>query len=426
MGRKNTLAIFGGKPVRNRPFPAYPVLGKEEEKAVVNVIKSGRLSTFAASRGKFFLGGAKIQEFEKMFADYHNVKYAICVNSATAGLHVALAACGIGPGDEVIVPPYTFTATATSVLMHNAIPVFADIELSTYCIDPEDIEKKITRFTKAIVPVHLLGHPAEMEKIMNLARKYKLKVIEDNAQSPGARYKNKLTGTIGDMGVFSFQETKNLAIGEGGMIITNNKELAERSRMLRNHGEAVIEGQSRNYLSNIVGWNYRMTEVEAAIGIEQLRKFDALTNKRIKLAQYLRKGLTGMLGINISAVKPYVSHVFHVVALEYDENIVGVNRATFVKALIKEGIPVTMGYPRPLYENPIFKNKVGYGIKGCPFKCAFYKGKVEYKKGLCPITENLCNKKAIWIFVARPPATLEDMDDIIKGFHKVYNHKESL
>ena len=171
MKKEECLAILGGRPVRTKPFPPYPVIGRSEERAVLGVLKSGRLSTFAASRGKFFLGGKKVQDFERRFAEYHGVEYAICVNSATAGLHVSLAACNIGPGDEVIVTPYTFTATATSVLMHNAIPVFADVDPVNYCIDPADIEKKITKHTKAIIPVHLLGHPADMDSILKVVRK---------------------------------------------------------------------------------------------------------------------------------------------------------------------------------------------------------------------------------------------------------------
>ena len=258
------LALLGGKPIRTRPFPAYPVIGEEEKRAVMEVLDSGQLSTFSASR-QGFLGGRKIQAFEAAFAEYHGIRHAIAVNSATSGLHAAVAACEVGPGDEVIVPPYTFTATATAVLHHNAIPVFVDVDPVTFCMDPAQLEKAITPRTKAVIPVHLLGHPADMDAILAIARRHHLKVIEDCAQAPGARYKGRLVGTMGDCGVFSFQETKNMVTGEGGMVITNDPDLAERARMIRNHGEAVIAGEPRKYLTSTIGWNYRMTEVEAAI-----------------------------------------------------------------------------------------------------------------------------------------------------------------
>ncbi|MCZ7384093.1 MAG: DegT/DnrJ/EryC1/StrS family aminotransferase [Candidatus Methanoperedens sp.] len=413
------LAILGGEPVRKKPFPPYPVIGKEEIDAVNEVLKSGNLSSFAASAGPKFLGGRKIREFEENFAKYHSLEYAIAVNSATAGLHVALAASGIGPGDEVIVPPYTFTATATSVLMHNAIPVFADVDPRTYCIDPERIEEAINPSTKAIIPVHLLGHPAEMDAIMKLANEHDLTVIEDCAQAPGAKYKGKLVGTIGDAGVFSFQETKNMMTGEGGMIITKDEELAERCRMIRNHGEAIIEGKKRSYISNIVGWNYRMTEMEAAIGNEQLKKLDRFNEIRIKNSKFLTKNLSKIEGFNVPYEAPSILHVYHVYGMIYEEEKTGIPRKAIVEALNAEGIPFGTGYPHPLYENPVFKEKIAYGDHGCPFTCQFYKGNVRYESGLCSVAESLCYKKALWFFGARPPAAQIDMQDVVDAFIKI-------
>lgn len=412
-------AIFGGEPVRKEPFPPYPVIGKEEIAAVNRVLKSGHLSNFAASKGPGFLGGIKIREFEEKFAKYHRVEYAIAVNSATAGLHISLAAAGIGPGDEVIVPPYTFTSTATSVLMHNAIPVFVDIDPKTYCLDPTKVEDAITPSTKAIIPVHLLGHPADMDAIISIAKQHNLTVIEDCAQSPGAKYKGELVGTIGDFGVFSFQETKNMMTGEGGMVITNNSILTERCRMVRNHGEAVIEGKNRSYISNVIGWNYRMTEIEAAIGIEQLKKLDNFNDIRIKNSNFLSNKLLKIKGIGIPYEAPDIFHVYHVYGMTYDEKEVGIPRKLFVDSLNAEGIPVGTGYPHPLYENPVFKEQIAYGEKGCPFTCKFYKGKANYERGICPVAEDLCYNRALWFFNIRPPATLEDMQDVVDAFLKV-------
>ncbi len=423
---KTELAIFGGSPVRAHPFPPYPLIGEEEKQAVMDVLDSGHLSTFAASSGPEFLGGRKIREFEEDFANYHGMRYAIAVNSATAGLHIALAAAGVGPGDEVIVPPYTFTATASSVLMANAIPVFADIDPTTYCLEPGKVKEAVTERTKALIPVHLLGHAAEMDEIMTIASEHHLVVVEDCAQAPGGEYKGKLLGTLGDLGVFSFQETKNMVTGEGGMVITNNKRLAERCRMLRNHGEAILEGQSRQYLANMVGWNYRMTEMEAAIGVEQLKKLDGMTRERIQLAAYLSEQLARFDGIGLPSVPSYIKHVFHVYGLHYDATTVGIPREIFIRALRSEGIPVGGGYPHPLYENPLFKAKIAYGEKGCPYTCGGYTGNVQYETGMCPVSEDLCYRSALWLFVVRPPATYGDMDDIALAFTKVFEQLDAL
>lgn len=411
-------ALLGGTPVRNRPFPAYPVIGDEEKRAVMEVLDSGQLSTFSASR-QGFLGGRKIQAFEAAFASYHGVSHAIAVNSATSGLHAAVAACEVGPGDEVLVPPYTFTATATAVLHHNAIPVFVDVDPATFCMDPERIEAAITPQTRAIIPVHLLGHPADMDRILDIARRHGLKVIEDCAQAPGARYKGRLVGTMGDCGVYSFQETKNMATGEGGMVITNDPDLAERARMIRNHGEAVVAGEARKYLTSTIGWNYRMTEIEAAIGIVQLGKLNRLNQGRRDLAAYLLDRLPRHAGLAYPVEAAHVHHVYHVFGMTYDEAAVGLPRARFIEALVAEGIPVGPGYPRPLYHNPLFQERLAYGKQGCPFTCRLYQGAVSYAKGLCPVAEDLCAQAALWTFVVRPPASEADMQDIVNGFEKV-------
>ena len=256
------LAIQGGKKVRKRNFDYVAPIGKKEVRAATDVLKQGRLSGFY----KNFLGGEKVREFEKRFAAYIGVRHAVSVNSGTSALHVALAALNIGPGDEVIVPPFTFTATVSAVLMNNAIPVFADVRRDTFCIDSAAIEKVITPRTKAIIPVHIYGKSSDMRTILSLAKKRNIAVLEDACQAPGTCYRGKKVGSIGDLGVFSFVETKNMVIGEGGMVTTNNADLADRCRLIRNHGEAWVCGKPRQYISNLLGYNFRLTEVPAAIG----------------------------------------------------------------------------------------------------------------------------------------------------------------
>ncbi|MBN1162057.1 MAG: DegT/DnrJ/EryC1/StrS family aminotransferase [Dehalococcoidales bacterium] len=414
------LALLGGEKVRKHPFPPHPIIGEEEKRAVMEVLESGKLSTFIAQSGELFLGGKKIRQFEKDFTDYYSIKYAVAFNSATAALHAAVVACGVKPGEEVIVPPYTFTSTATSVLMHNALPVFVDIKPDIFCLDPAKIEAAITPRTRAIIPVHLFGHPADMDEIMAIAHKHNIKIIEDCAQAPGAIYRGRLVGGIGDCGIFSFTETKNIMTGEGGMLITDDKEIAEIARMVRNHGEVILEGQSqRTYRSDILGWNYRMTEIEAALGIVQFSKMDKLNQSRIELANYLAAKLADIDGLTPPVVYPDVKHVYYVFAFKYDETRTGIPRDTFVKALVAEGVPAGAGYVKPLYLNPIYhENK--------PFIYNYYGKGISYDKGICPVTERLYEKELVLTAVCRPPATNDDMDDIVKAIIKVLDNKREL
>lgn len=414
------LALLGGQKVREEPFPPHPMIGEEEKRAIMQVLESGKLSTFIAQPGEHFLGGEKIKQFEREFASYHGVRYAVAFNSATAALHAAVVACEVKAGEEVIVPPYTFTSTATCALMHNAIPVFVDIKPDIFCLDPAKIEQAITPQTRAIIPVHLFGHPADMDEIMAIAKKHNLKIIEDCAQAPGAIYQGIRVGTIGDCGIFSFQETKNIMTGEGGMLISNDQEITEIARMVRNHGEVVLESQKqRTYRSDILGWNYRMTELEAALGIEQLKKLDKLNTQRIELANYLSEGLTPIDGLTPSVVYPYVKHVYHVCAIKYDEGEIGIPRDVFVKALFAEGIPFSAGYVKPLYLNPIYhENK--------PFVYNYFGKNINYDKEICPVTERLYEKELILTAVCRPPATRGDMDDIVRAINKILENREEL
>lgn len=414
------LALLGGKKVREKPFPPHPIIDEDDKRAVIEVLESGNLSTFCAEPGEQFLGGVKIKQFEQNFAQYHGVKYAVAFNSATAALHAAVVGCGVKAGQEVIVPPYTFTSTATCVLMHNAIPVFADIKSDIFCLDPVKIEKAITPRARAIIAVHLFGHPADMDEIMAIARKHNLKVIEDCAQAPGAIYKERLVGTIGDCGIFSFTESKNIMTGEGGMLITNDEEITHTAQMVRNHGEVIVESQEkRTYRPEIIGWNYRMTEMEAALGIEQLKKLDRYNNHRIKLANYLSENLAEIDGLTPPIVYPWVKHVYYLFALKYDQNIIGIPRNLFAEALVAEGIPLEVGYVRPIYLNPIYhENK--------PFIYNYFGREINYDKGICPVTERLHEKEMMLTPVCRPPTTLEDIEDVVKAIKKVMGNREEL
>ncbi len=413
------LAINGGPKTRTKPFPKHPIIGKAEKNQVMEVLDSGNISTFIASPGENFLGGKKIKEFEERFAAKLGTKYAVTFNSASSALHAAIVAVGVNPGEEVIVPPYTFTSTATSSLMHNAIPVFCDVKFDTYCIDPKKLEGMISPLSKAIIPVHLFGHACDMDEIMNIAHKHNLCIIEDCAQAVGGEYKGKKLGTIGDCGIFSFQESKIIMTGEGGMLVTNSEEIVNTARMIRNHGEVILPSlKHRTYRSEILGWGYRMTELEAALGVAQLDQLDHFLNERIKLGSFLSSEINKIRGL--SHVKyEHVKHVYWMFGFTFNEEIIGISRNRFCDALQAEGIPCFAGYVEPLYLNPLYTEKRAYAFR-------HYTGKTDYMKGICPVAESLHEKYLINTLICRPPASIEDMVDVITAVKKIIENKEEL
>ncbi len=414
------LALLGGPQARRVPFPPYPVVGEAERRAVIEVLEEGRLSTFIASPGEHFGGGRRIRQFEQEFAEFHGVRFAVAFNSGTAALHAAIVACGVEPGQEVIVPPYTFTSTATCALMQGAIPVFADVDDQTFCVDPKPLEPMISSLSRALIPVHLFGQPAPMDELREVARRYGLRVIEDCAQAPGATYKGKKVGTLGDCGVFSFQESKNLMTGEGGMLITDDPTLAEIARLVRNHGEAVVPpGEVRSYKAEILGWNYRMTEVEAALGLVQLRQLGAQNRVRQRLAAHLTRALEGVAGIRVPAVRDGCEHVYYVYPLLYEEAAWGIPRSRFLEAVTAEGIPISGGYVRPLYLSPLYQERRAWAFRA-------YQGGARYDAGLCPVAEHLHGRAMLLTPVVRPPARERDMEDIAAAIRKVWEHRREL
>ncbi len=312
---------------------ARPVIGAEEKEAVLQVLDSGILAQ-----------GEHVAAFERAFADYIGVKHAVAVSSGTTALHLAMLAHGIGPGDEVITTPFTFIATANSVLYVGARSVFVDIEPDTFNVDPARIEEKITPRTKAILPVHLFGHPAEMDAIMEIAERHGLLVIEDAAQAHGAEYHGRKVGSFGT-GVFSFYPTKNMTTGEGGMVTTDDDRLAERLRLLRDHG------MPRRYVHEVLGYNFRMTNIAAAIGLAQLRRLDEFNRVRIANAAYLSERLHRVV---TPVVRPGVRHVFHQYTVRVPDS-----RDEAVEKLREAGIGVGIYYPIPIHRQPLYR-QLGY------------------------------------------------------------------
>ena len=353
---------------------AKPIISDEEIEAVTEVLKSGMLAQ-----------GPKVDEFEKKFAEYSEAKYGIATSSGTTALHTALVAAGVERGDEVITTPFTFAATSNSILYSDATPVHADIDPKTFNLNPEKIEEKITDKTKAIVPVHLYGQPADMDPILEIAEKHDLKVIEDAAQAHGSTYKGKKIGSIGDLGCFSFYPTKNMTTGEGGMVTTNDDDLAEKSAMIRAHGE------SKRYEQSLLGYNYRMTDIAASIGIVQLKSIDKFNEKRNENAKYLSEGLSDVEGITTPCVDSNVTHVFHQYTIRVSKD-----RDEFKQFLTDNEIGTGVHYPIVLYKQPYYQN---LGITGN-----------------CPEAELAANQ--VISLPVHPSLTTEELDTIIETVKK--------
>ncbi len=315
---------------------AQPMIGEEEKRAVLAVLESGMLAQ-----------GPRVQAFEEAFARYCGVKYAVATSSGTTALHVALLAHGIGPGDEVITTPFTFIASANSILYVGARPIFVDIDPVTFNIRPDLLEDAITPRTKAIMPVHLFGLPADMDPIMEIAERHGLVVIEDACQAHGAEYDGKRVGSFGT-GCFSFYPTKNITTGEGGMITTNDERIAEKCRIIRQHG------MRRRYYHDELGFNFRMTDVHAAIGLAQLEKLERFNEMRIANARYLSEHLRG---VGVPTVPERRRHVFH----QYTLRVPDGRRDNVLEGLKERGIGAVVYYPVPVHQQPFYKS-MGYDV----------------------------------------------------------------
>jgi len=436
------LALLGGPPLRTEPFRVEPMIDETEEQLVLQAIRERNFSRYigiAVDRDTLrmtsaeadaltdywhFLGGPNVRAFAAAFAARFDVPYAIPVTSATAGLGIALAAAGVGPGDEVILPALSFSATGNAVLLFNSIPVFVDI-------DPAAIEAAISPRTKAILPVHLTGNIADMDRVLEIARRHGLKVIEDACQAIGGSWRNRFTGTLGDAGVFSFQQSKNIMTGEGGMIVTRDPEIAARCRLIVNHGELVFgDDATDEELANVVGFNYRMPELCAALGRAQLVKLDRVNAWRTRNAETLRRELAGIPGIVLPPSQRAeggpardVPHFF--VAL-WDAEAAGMPRSLFVAALRAEGIPVGTGYSRPMYAAPTFLKRIAYGAGGYPWITPGFTSPVTYFKGMCPISEALLDDRFLWLYHIAYSSTEDDMRDVAAVVRKVMAGRDSL
>lgn len=424
--RASKPALLGGPPVNPNPLPAYNTIGAEEKAAVMAVLDSGELSGFVASPDEQFFGGREVRRLEEDFCKYFDSAHAVSVNSATSGLHIAIAASGAGPGDEVIVPPYTMSASATAALFTGAVPIFADIDDEIFCLDPAAVEAAISPQTVAIVAVNLFGHPAPLHKLRSIADKHGLCLIEDNAQAPAARCRNHFTGTIGDAGVFSFNRHKTMQSGEGGIVLTKNANFARKMQLMRNHGEVVVGPMGISDIVNTAGLNYRMTEMEAAVARVQFGKLEALNAERVTLADQISKGLSTLPGLKPPVVHDHCTHVYYFYPIIYDEAETGLPRDLFSKAVQAEGFTLRPGYVKPIYLEPLYQQLICFGLSGFPFSANPRYPNLPYNKGTCPAVERLNDQELLVTNITYPPMSTRDMDSFVEACAKVLAARDEL
>lgn len=392
-----TLAINGGIPVRNTFLPyGQQWIDDEDIKEVVKVLKSDYLTT-----------GPKVAEFESKIAQYVGSKYAVAVSNGTAALHAACFAAGINEGDEVITTSLTFVASANCILYQGAKPIFADIDPNTYNIDPNDIERKITEKTKAIIPVDFTGQPVDVDRIKDIAKKYGLIVIEDAAHALGAEYKGNKIGSLADMTAFSFHPVKHITTGEGGMITTNDEELYNRLVLFRSHGITRDANRLANknegswyYEQLALGYNYRITDIQCALGISQISKLDKFLGRRREIAEKYNSYLKNIDGIILPYQASYSKSSWHLYVIQIELEKFKVGRREIFEALRAENIGVNVHYI-PVYYHPYYQ-------------------RLGYKKGLCPTAERLYER--IITLPLYPKMNDKDIQDVVNALEKVLNY----
>jgi dTDP-4-amino-4,6-dideoxygalactose transaminase len=398
------LAINGGQKTRTKPFPSWPISDDSDCAALTEVVKSGQWWSG---------GGTKVSEFEEKFAAYQGCKYGVCVPTGTIGLMIALKAIGLKCGDEVIVTPYTFIASASATAQLNGVNVFVDIDPDTYNIDPQLIEAALTEKTRAIMAVHIAGRPVDMDAIMEIAQRHDLRVIEDCAQAHGAEWRGRRVGSFGDMGVFSFMAGKNLTCGEGGIVVSNNQELADRAWSIHNVGRVKGGGW---YEHPVMGSNYRITEFQAALLLNQLRKLDSEQAKRNANVRYLTEKLSQINGLSpLPWDDRITTNGCHLFIIRYRAwQPTGIPKEKFNQAIQAEGIPCYEGYG-PLYKEHMLQADLDVMPSGCVSRSrieSYHDLRLEH-------TETACHKEAVWIPQNVLLGEKDDMDDIVVAADKV-------
>jgi len=406
------LALYGGTPVKTTPFGTGKRFGGSELEHLKEALEQDTL---------FYWLGNKVKTFCRSFADIYGMKYCVATSSGTASIHVALGACGITEGDEVITTPITDMGTVIGILYQNAIPIFADMDPHTYGLDPKSFEERISDKTKAVVVVHLAGNPSDMDPIMQIAQKHGLYVIEDCAQSYMCRYKGRLVGTFGHFGCFSTNNVKHISTGDGGLMITNDDELYSLAHRFADknydrHGKTTTEQRA----AACIAPNYRMTELQGAVGLAQLERLEWICSQRTLYGDAITRGISGLKGVYPHKVEEGNVCTYWFYMLRIIEEEVGVCVDVFSEALNAEGIDNWVGYVDCIYKSPLFTEKSAYRGTHAPFDSKYYGREIEYKEGLCPIAESI-HKTAIRLAVSEFH-TPQDIEDTIAAICKVARH----
>jgi dTDP-4-amino-4,6-dideoxygalactose transaminase len=417
----NKLAISGGTPVLQRSdYQNWPIITEDDRRLTNEVLDSGIVAGGTAPQ---------VTALEQEWAEYTGAKHCLTTTSGTAALHMALAAAGVGPGDEVITSAFTFLASASCALHQNAIPVFVDIDLRTYNMDPAKLEAAINERTKAIIPVHIQGLPADMDPIMDIARKYDLFVVEDACQAHGAKYKGRMCGTIGQIGTFSLNNYKNLPGGEGGLYVTDDETLLKRGMLIRCFGDEVDEvSHRRTYNASILGYMYRNQELPAALARAQLMHLDERNAVRIANADFLTEELSKIPGVIPPYCPPECKHIYFFYNVRFDPEAAGVDadprrfRIAVEKALYKEGALVGQWQTMPVPAQDIFQSKLGYGGSRYPWTVNEEKGiEYDYDPNDYPMAQELCDTYTI-VHGIHAPNSMKLMKKIVEAFQKVFDN----
>ncbi len=413
------LAIDGGTPVlRREDYRNWPIIGPQERKLINEVLDSGILAGGTAPQ---------VKALEREWAAYTGARHCLTTCSGTAALHMALAAVGVGPGDEVITSAFTFLASASCALHQNAIPVFVDIDPRTYTMDPAGLEAAITERTKAIIPVHIQGLPADLDPILAVARRHGLFVIEDACQAHGATYKGRKVGPLADIGCFSLNNYKNLCGGEGGLFVTDNETWLEKGALIRCFGDEVDEVSKRRvYNASILGYMYRNQELPAAFARAQLLRLDEYNAVRIANAEHLTRELGRIPGVIPPYCPPDRTHVYFMYNVRFDPQAAGVDcerrrfRVAVEKALYREGVLLGQWQTMPVPAQDLFQSKLGYGGSGYPWTINEARGVVyDYDPGRFPAAQALCDSYTI-VHGIHAPNGRPLMDRIVAAFRKVF------
>ena len=408
----NKLALYGGEKTKVRPFGTGVRFGEAELNNLREALEQNTL---------FYWFGNQVKQLTERFAQMYDVPYCVATSSGTAAIHVALGVCGVTAGDEVITAPITDMGSVIGILYQNAVPVFADLDPNSYTLDPKSVESKITDKTKAILVVHLTGGPADMDGIMEVARRHNLKVIEDCAQSYMTYYKGKLCGTIGDVGCFSLNDFKQISAGDGGMLIMRDREKYEAALRFADKNYQRLAAQRPNRDVPFIAPNYRMNELTGAVGRAQLERLEGICARRNAIGERISRGIAGLPGVYPPKVMEDSKSSYWFYMFRINEKEAGVSRDLFSDALQAEGIINQRGYiPCCIYEYELFTKQSGYRQTGCPFDCCYNGHEHWYGKGLCPEAEAILNTAIR--FEVNEFYTDEDVDAIIAAIRKVSDY----